>query len=315
MFERRIRILLAGIAGLYAVFLARVFFLQTFEAHDSRVAVAESRKRSFLVPPGRGTLRDADGTLLAWDDLGFHLEAVPRDLGAREWECGQCGRISVTFEGDPGAEDLSPLAAGRPVECRCGASGEEARPSEHLDRLGLAHFLGEDRESLRRLLDNVHARGWDVALAKAGPTQRRTRRHVLRDWTSRPRPVRRNVSREVAMEVYLNPQRYRGLRVTAERVRRHPEDLPDTLTAILGRTGPALAEDRERLLQQGIGDARIYRMVLGRSGLERSFDGRLRGSFGEEKVSRDLYGRVKGEEVLTPVHDGADIRLTLSMEL
>jgi cell division protein FtsI/penicillin-binding protein 2 len=324
LFEGRIRWILAALGGLYFVFLCRVLYLQTSEAEVAREDVERRSTREIPLPPRRGSIRDADGRLLAHDEVGFDLLADARGLGAIEWECSNpaCGRVTRTYEVDPGEgpADMPPLPAPRPQACPCRKAGPESFvPTYACDRLAVAALLGEEEEALARDIDEARREGWAAARKEAEGRDARWRKLVLRDWLTRPRPVRRGIDRAAAMEVVLNPARYPGLHAEARALRRVDPDLDGATRIVVGRAGPITQDDLEErkaeFEAEGLTGARVFQMSLGRSGIERACDRNLRGAFGRELVRRDVCDRVQGRATLEEVQDGEDVRLTLSARL
>ena len=319
MFEGRIRWILAALAGLYFVFLCRVLYLQTAEADLARESVARRLTGEVPLPPRRGTIRDATGLVLARDEVGYDLLADAWGLGAVEWECEECGRVVRSWESDPGEgpADVAPRPAPRPGPCREHAG--RWVPTYAADRAALADLLGEAPEAFSRDLEAVRREGWTAARETASGRDARWRRLILRDRLTRSRPVRRGIGRGAAMEVLLHPERYPGLRVEARAARAVDPHLDGATRRILGRTGPVLEDDlRERGKEfeaEGLTGARLAEIQIGRSGIERSFDRRLRGTFGRERRGRDVYGRTVSREAMEPVTDGEDLRLTLDAPL
>jgi cell division protein FtsI/penicillin-binding protein 2 len=321
LFEGRIRWILAALAGLWFVFLCRVFYLQTSWAEEARETVSRRTEEEVAVPPRRGAILDAEGAVLARDEVGFDLLADPWGLGAMEWECEGCGRVVRTYESDPGGGpgDPPPGPAPQPPDCTCSLPGREWVPTYAVDRLALAGLLGAEPEDLGREIDALRREGWEEARKAAEGRDARWRRLVLRDRLARPRLLRRDVGRDAAMEVILNPERYPGLRAEPRSRRLATPGLDAATRALVGTTGPVLDFDLAargaELGAEGLTPARLAQMRLGRTGIERTFDRRLRGSWGRERIHRDLEGRVGGREAVAPVQDGEDVRLTLSADL
>lgn len=317
MFEGRLRFVLGGTAGLFAVFCARVLYLQTAGADGAREAVESRRHGTLLLPPRRGAIRDAEGVLLARDEVGFDLLADTRSLGASEWLCadGDCGRTWRTYESDPGPgpDAADPIPAGPPDSCRCGCTEFEPGPGADLE--ALASLLGEPVEALEARLDRLRARGWSAARAAARRRGERWRKVTLKDWLGRRRRVAGGLDHEAALAVARDPDRFPGFTVEARTVRRIEVSLDPATRAVLGRTGPPTPADVERLRRDGLGPAEIHALDVGRTGAERAFDRLLRGSFGTERASRDIHGRVQSRESVEPVVDGEDLRLTCSARL
>ncbi len=313
MFDLRMRRILGAIAALWLLFLARTFWLQTSGAEGARRSVAERLVTSLQVAPRRGSILDADGLVLARDDVDYDLTADAWGLGTTEWECA-CGRVVRTYESDPDGED----PAGRPGPCRtrtC-AGRDLWVPTYAADRLALARLLGTTEEAFAESLARIRRDGWADARRAAEGRDARLARQVHRDRLQQARPLRRNVGQEAAMEVLLHPERYPGIRAEAKARRVTAEGLDAATLRILGTTGPLQADEipawRARLAEEGIEGAMLTRIPFGKSGVERTFDRVLRGSFGREVRRRDIHGRPTTRETVEPALDGVDLRLTLN---
>lgn len=111
--------------------------------------------------------------------------------------------------------------------------------------------------------------------------------------------VAMDVSVEVAAEIQAHPELYPGLRIKETTSRRYPRgDVAAHLVGTRGRV--ADADDPHR---------------VGRSGIERSYDGRLRGIDGEREVTYNRRGEVIRSRVLREPVRGEDITLTINLQL
>ena len=319
MFDARLRRIVAVLAGMALVFLARVFHLQTFEAVDSRARVLDRLNDETPIAPRRGDILDARGRVLARDESCFDLAADARELGAVEWECGKCGRLVTTHERDPGpgAPEAPPLAPEKPDPCR--RCGDLWAPTYAVDRLAAAPLLGLREEEFAAALDEARLRSWAIARSRSAKVEGKWHARALRDWLTRPRRVLQDVPRAAAMEIVRAPARYRGLRIETRARRRVNPDLDPATRAIVGRTGPLQAEEWERRREaweaEGLTEETALDTLFGRSGVEATCDRALRGAFGVRHTARDNLGAVTTREVLLPAMDGADVRLTLDAGL
>jgi penicillin-binding protein 2 len=301
----------------WLLFIWRVWSLQTGEsAAAARNSLERSRDRESSVPPRRGSLRDRDGRLLAWDESGFDLLVDPRELGVVDWECTGCGRAAVTREEMPSsAAPVMPPRPGPPDACACAAPLARWRDRAPAARAVLAEHLGVDAVALEEELAALREAAWTRALAAAGAGRARHHRTLLLEELGRLRKLRADVPRAAALEVYVHNDLHRGIVVDAEPVRRVAPDLDASMAVLVGTTGPVHAEEVERLRAEGLSTARIYRMRIGRSGVERSRDEALRGTWGREVEVRDARGNVTERRVLEEVGHGRDIYLSVSTEL
>lgn len=78
---------------------------------------------------------------------------------------------------------------------------------------------------------------------------------------------------------------------------------------VVGYTGPVSADDLDE------DPSLIPTDVIGRQGVEASYDAALRGTLGRTLVSRDAGGSLQGDERTTPPEPGQDLRLTIDADL
>lgn len=78
---------------------------------------------------------------------------------------------------------------------------------------------------------------------------------------------------------------------------------------VVGYTGPVSADDLKE------DPALIPSDVIGRQGVEMSYDAALRGTLGRTLVSRDAGGSLLGDERTSPATPGADLNLTIDADL
>jgi len=78
--DRRLRILLAVFAVVFAVTLARAAWLQTVQASDLAGKGASQQRETITVPAGRGTIFDSAGVQLAIGEQATTVYANPREI-------------------------------------------------------------------------------------------------------------------------------------------------------------------------------------------------------------------------------------------
>jgi penicillin-binding protein 2 len=112
-------------------------------------------------------------------------------------------------------------------------------------------------------------------------------------------PIASNVSLEVAAEIRAHPELYPGLRVKDSTARLYPKS---TLAAhLIGtRSRDVEADSLDR---------------VGRSGIERSYDGHLRGIDGQRQLTFDRRGEIISTKVLREPLSGRDVVLTIESDL
>lgn len=122
-------------------------------------------------------------------------------------------------------------------------------------------------------------------------------------------PVAYGVDPVKALRVLEHPEDYPGLELSAVPVRSYP--VPDVNAAhVLGYLGrPTQAEVEAADGSLSAGD------LVGRTGLEAGYDGRLRGIPGQRTVSVDPRGVVTGTELSTDPQRGLDLRTHLQPQV
>jgi penicillin-binding protein 2 len=104
-------------------------------------------------------------------------------------------------------------------------------------------------------------------------------------------PVVRGVGRDAALIIGEETEQLPGIVVEVEPIRRYLDETGATegglLAHILGYTGPVSREELEELSDDGY----LRDDVIGKTGIESSFETELRGTYGTQLVERDASGR------------------------
>ena len=125
-------------------------------------------------------------------------------------------------------------------------------------------------------------------------------------------PIERGVTRRAALILGEESGRLPGIVVEVEPTRRYLDDRRDEkgelMAHVVGYTGPVNREELERLEADGY----LRDDVIGKAGVEASFEEELRGEYGTQLVERDASGRLLDviETVREPV-PGTNLMLTI----
>lgn len=130
--------------------------------------------------------------------------------------------------------------------------------------------------------------------------------------------VATNVSRETVAVIMENSADLPGVSIVEDTVRRYVDS--EYFAHLLGYTGKISSEElttlNEELAAQGMGtDTYNINDVVGKNGIEASFETTLQGVKGYEKVIVDVTGKVISIEERQEAQAGKDIYLTVDMEL
>ncbi len=301
------------LVGLFALLVVRLWQLQIVEGARFRQVAEGNRRRTLPVAPLRGNIYDRNGVVLAENVPSFSVKAMVPDLPADPTTlldelCAllQCtGRLQI----DPA--HLSPEAQARLYPWLSGQMGlpeGEALSPSHPFTLTLQLSPGEA--------------GWlrSVISDSAGLTYTNALQRALQENRGPPYlPVTlmEKVSREQALVLEEHHQRFPGVFVQPEPLRRYPTG---ELTAhIVGYIGRISAEEyAEYNPPPKSGDALRYleNDSIGKTGVERTYEDLLRGQLGLREIQVDALGHPVGAPLwLRPAEPGLNIVLTLDTDL
>jgi penicillin-binding protein 2 len=126
-------------------------------------------------------------------------------------------------------------------------------------------------------------------------------------------PIRTRLSDAEVARVAANQFRFPGVEIKARLFRDYP--LGETASHVLGYTGRITERDQERL--EALGVTANYRGtdVIGKSGIEASYQEDLHGNAGFEQVEIDAAGRAIRTLTRTAAQPGSDVALTIDTGL
>jgi len=219
----------------------------------------------------------------------FHLQVLSGDLYAQR--AAQARTVEVPI---PAPRGLIFDREGRPVAVNVPSWTVRIRPADlppgQRARVirGLAEMTGIDAATLSRRLDAFRGSPYDLV------------------------PVARGVSREAALLIAESGDRFPGVVVEVEAIRQYLDEAGTPngtlLSHILGYTAPVSPEQFRDLEQEGY----LRDDVIGRAGVEASFEDELRGEYGVQLVERDAAGRlVKVIDTVRQPEPGTNLMLTL----
>jgi len=305
VFDRRLRILVI-VGALYLLAIGvRLFDMQALNFGQWRLEAASLARRSIRLSARRGRILDRNGVPLAEDRIqnNLYLRLDREDDGS--FVCTGCGKPVHTEHEKP------------PRRCRtCGSS--EFDPGEQADWSKLPELLGLDPAKFRACGARAKKR-YELAVKAEIKRRKKSWKRV------KPADVRRvllpreylffeDAPRAVVKEVVLHPGRYWGV-VVRPVIRRFRTEAP-SIRRTVGAIGKLNQEEVRRVHEEeGLSYSEIYRIRVGRTGLEEWFEERLQSREGLKVVERDRRGEVR--EVLSerPARDGRDVRITLELKL
>lgn len=305
--ERRLWILFGFLAAGFLCLAGRLFALQVVLGDHYEELATRRVRRVEWVTPMRGAIRDRAGKILARDRVVYDLDVTIPDL---------------VYVGSHEA-----LVAN--IEAAFRATNSRISRRDVCEGLDTAYSRIEEavQAELRR----------QGTASRSGPSKRLSARQ-LAAIQGIPQPFLRDVERDACLFIEANPERYPGIGVKCRYARELPEG--DLFAHVVGVTGLLGPFDIARLkaddlflpaLREGYGSQYIltdpyYRQCayeysdrIGRTGLERRLETRLRGVRGVSIVERGRRGSVEIATALPldvdPPQPGEEIMLTVSCEI
>lgn len=129
-------------------------------------------------------------------------------------------------------------------------------------------------------------------------------------------PIERGVTREAALIIGEESDRLPGVVVEVDPIRQYLDETGELngqlLSHVLGYTGPVNLEEFRSLDDEGY----LRDDIIGRAGIEATFEESLRGTYGAELWERDASGRaIKSLETLRQPEPGKNLMLTLDARM
>jgi penicillin-binding protein 2 len=223
----------------------------------------------------------------------FQLQVVQGDEYARRAAADRTVEVPL-----PAARGLIFDREGRPLAVNAPSWTVKVRPADLPDADAsrvlrrVARITGADVSRLRQRLDAFQGSPFDLV------------------------PIERGITRRAALILGEESERLPGIVVEVEPTRRYLDDHSEAkgrlMAHVVGYTGPVNREELERLEADGY----LRDDVIGKAGVEASFEEELRGRYGTQLVERDASGRLLDviETVREPVA-GTNLMLTIDSRM
>ncbi|HEX6139253.1 MAG TPA: penicillin-binding protein 2 [Candidatus Limnocylindria bacterium] len=187
---------------------------------------------------------------------------------------------------------------GRPVVVNVPSWTAKVRPADLPEQqrgrvlLRLAQLTGGDPRSMRQRLDAFHGSPYELV------------------------PVQRGISREAALLIGEESAALPGVVVEVDPIRAYLDEKGEVdgplLSHALGYVGPVDQEEFRELASKGY----LRDDVIGRAGIEATFEQELRGTYGADLVERDASGRLgKTVRNLAKPVAGKNLMLTIDARM
>lgn len=321
MYQRRLKIFIGILIGLFFILIARLFFVQIIEG-DKYSGISNKRRiRVRTIEAPRGAIYDRNGNVLAIDRYCFDLSVQYKNL--------LYGYLVSTGER---LVRSSEFRVRRPCtlnsELPTPNSCEGCHNNDGLWVKKLSTLLGKPRSAL---LSNAKEVVEKVEKIKFNVGQRHKKSIRIQEETLLY-PVASNVDFEKAAVVEVNQKDFPGVSVEIQPLRWYPEH--DLASHVIGYVGMRNAEDGVRIADCGIRNieeailkrtedselrtpnSKLQTQVSGIDGIEGAYDALLRGVSGERFEEVILENLKVSKLILNkPPRHGYNIFLTIDSEI
>ena len=260
----------------FGIIFFRLWYLQVLSGDDYQRQAADNRVRLERVQAPRGQVVDRQGRTLVDNKVATVVQLDPERLPAAAREqASRWGRAMAARARRPKGRRGEPVRLPPP-----------ATPQLRLRLRRLASVLDMSPQTIQeRIVRSL----WLVPYAR-----------II---------VRTDVPETMRDYLLERPERFPGVSVDRTFLRRYPEhSIAAALVGSVGEISPEeLREQRFRGVPQGT--------IIGKGGLERTYDRYLRGIDGSTRITVDALGRPKGAAQADKPVSGRSVRLSLDLDL
>jgi penicillin-binding protein 2 len=223
----------------------------------------------------------------------FQLQVVNGEVYAERAAADRTVEVPI-----PAPRGLIFDRAGRPVAVSIPSWTVKVRPADLADAdrfrvlSRIAELTGAERSALRARLDAFQGSPFDLV------------------------PIERGVGREAALLIGEEAQDLPGVVIEVDPIRQYLDETGSAggplLSHVIGYTGPVNRDELEELEADGY----LRDDVIGKAGVEASFEDELRGTYGSQLVERDAAGRqLKVVETIEEPKPGTNLMLTIDADI
>ena len=303
--SRRLRILAAILAAVLLAYSIRMADIQMVHDDYYLAQATDINTRTTKLKAPRGEILDRYGRPFATTREGYNLILNKAYLPSANKDINNTILKVTQLLEAYGASwvDTLPLTAEMPYAF----SGTEEQIQALRNRLGLNHYATAEN-------------CWDTMVNRYSLTesdlsyQRRIAgiRYSMEaaDFSiSNPFILSEDISAQVMSVVSESAFSYSGVEISVVAVREYVDY--DLAAHIIGMTGPIYAEDWEELKEKGYS----YNDKVGKSGIEKAFEERLKGTDGTITYTIDSSGKIISSEVTAEPQKGDAIFLSLDKDM
>jgi penicillin-binding protein 2 len=281
----RLAVLGVLVFAMFTALFSRLWYLQVLASEDYRQAAKENRRRIVLTDPVRGRILDRDGEVLV-DNRSSRAITIDRQV------------IDRPAELRPTLRKLAKLL----VVDKCMQYGKAKKPKETTKKF---QKKGKNKKRVE-----------PPTVGELLEEKRKELRAGLGDRSFSPYepvPVAYDVSENAVSCIEENPEDFRGVAWELTTIRQYPQG--EVAAHILGRVAEISEEELKSSFFRKVRPRYQPGDLVGKEGVERTYDRYLRGEPGKRLVIVNSAGDVIHEQFLQRGRPGQDLVLSLDADI
>jgi len=325
-FLNRLFILTAVILLLFYILSSKLFQLQIVEGEKIKSELTATIARSIPLQAQRGSIYDRYGRPLAVNQSVYSVKLDPSiTMPAKELNKVLLNLSNLLKENGEAYQDDLPITLTRPYEYTFYGENAAAKKTRWLDDMGLLPNNSEEDVTAEEAMDILKERfglidketenyhDYIKEEDARNIVSLRSKMYLVRYYSYNPVLVAQNVCLDTVTRIEEDSEKYRSVFVDKEALRSYPYG--KYLSHIVGYVGKISDSDNpEELAKKGY---EVSMEIIGKSGIEKSFEENLKGENGKLTVVINAYGRrvdELSESRIDPVV-GDNVFLTIDAEL
>ncbi len=304
--SKKIKTLILGVFWclVVVVYTVRLMNLQLVHGDEYLETATKRSYKTQTTVAVRGEILDSDGEPIVTNRMGLSV-TIDRAYITKDQENETCSKlIKILLENGVEIKDGIPITDESPYEWE---AGKENAKKKLLKTLGLG-----DNATPQEALAAIYKR-YGIEDGSADDMRRlagfRYEMELRNFAIGTPFTAASDISAETASEIKERRYEMSGVDVTVEPIR----IINDGTFAphVIGRTGLISAEEADSYVERGY----PLSAVVGKDGVEKSFEDYLRGTEGESLVEVDSTGKVVGVHSGETSKPGNTVKLTINSKL
>ena len=302
--ESRLNILIAAVVCIFGIFVFRLIDLQIINGDGYYSQSNRTTRINQSITASRGDISDANGVPLASSKTVFNVSINKAYMPNGKLNERIIAVLDILDQYGRQVNDILPMSTTLPY------TFDESKDSE-LSRLRTTikvAVYATEKDVLAKLVDRYSLEDVPESYQRRVAGVRYTMER-LGYSDSFPFNIAEDVSVELATVIKEKSRELTGIEITTGSKRYYGNG--SLLPHILGSVGPIYAEEYEELKSQGYG----LNDILGKSGLEKSYESFLKGTDGIVQIEKDIYGGITDTDIIKEPVPGNTVQLTVDSDL